>query len=117
MSSDLPALIKPSVPIVKQGTTTAIGIPVQQFPKLIHFQAKQLTINGTVCLIDAEQLMGMIKNITQTIGEYKNMNNPMKHYVIPGLRKIRRDMVNDLEHHFHIHWQINQNTGECIFWM
>jgi hypothetical protein len=67
--------------------------------------------------LDVEQLIGMIKHITQTIGEYKRTDNAMKDYVIPGLRKMRRQMVDDLECHFHVHWKIDEETGQCIFWV
>ncbi len=59
----------------------------------------------------------MIKQVTQTIGEYKDRDNPYSGYVIGALRKARSDMVTDLESHFNIHWEIDEHSGKSIFYM
>lgn len=112
-----PAASESPITVYKTDKPVSSGLAIHRSHGMVQFQRKAITINGQTRDISAEQLMGMIKNITQTIGEYKKMDNPMKDYVIPGLRKIRRDMVNDLEHHFHIHWKIEEPSGECIFFV
>ena len=81
----------------------------------IQVRGKKVNINGNERVVDPYELMGMIKNVTQTIGEYKNMNNAYGDFVIVGLRKIRRDMVSMLKSNFNIHWGLDE--GKTIFFM
>ena len=83
----------------------------------ISVRSKSLKISGKDYDIDPHQLMRMIRQVTQTIGEYKNRDNPYASYVIGALRKARSDMVSDLEHHFHIHWEIDESNGRCTFYL
>lgn len=83
---------------------------------IVQVRAKAIKIGDKVYNIDPQQLIRMIKQVTQTIGEYKNRDNPYAGYVIGALRKARSDMVSDLEHHFNIHWEIDEE-GKCVFFM
>ena len=76
---------------------------------------KEMIIKGKKFSVDARALMRMIKNITQTIGEYKRTNNPLAEYAISALRKSRSDVAADLENTFHIYMTIDKETGETIF--
>ena len=83
----------------------------------VQVRAKPLKINGKVYDVDPKQLIRMIKQITQTIGEYKERDNVYSGYVVSALRKCRSDMISDLEQHFHIHWEIDEASGRSIFYM
>lgn len=86
------------------------GQPVRVYPKVVKVAGKAFNL-------DPSQLIRMIRNVTQTIGEYKQMDNPYSAYIVNSLRKARADMVSDLETHFHINWRIDETTGKCLFWM
>lgn len=94
----------PLAPIVVHGMTVLV-------------RPKSVMISGKKHEIDPYQLMRMIKRVTQTIGEYNKVDGPYAAYIVTALRKARGDMVSDLEHHFRIHWQIDQNTGQSVFYM
>jgi hypothetical protein len=76
---------------------------------------KVITISGKEHKVDPRQLIRMIKNITQTIGEYKSQDNPYSAYVTSALRKARNDIASDLENSFSIHFSIDENTGKSQF--
>ncbi len=82
---------------------------------VIETRAKQIKVSGAEYLIDHESLCRAIKNVTQTIGEYKQKDNAYARYVIPALRKARSDMVSDLESHFGIHWEIDEGGRSRFF--
>jgi hypothetical protein len=84
---------------------------------VVQVRSKSLKISGEVYEVDPRTLIRMIKQVTQTIGEYKDKNNPYAAYVVSALRKARSDMVSDLEHHFRINWEIDEATGKSIFYM
>ena len=65
--------------------------------------------------VDFETLCAAIKHVTQTIGEYKRRSNAFATYVIPALRKARRDMVADLEQYFGIHYEVDENGRSRFF--
>lgn len=102
--------IPPPLPDNDIVVTAGIGGPV------VHVSTKIVKINGRSYRMDPAQLIRMIKTVTQTIGEYKNMDNPNAAYIINAMRKGRSDMVSDLESHFRIHWKIDEN-GNSFFWM
>ena len=83
----------------------------------IRVSAKPVVVGGKKFNLDPAQLVRMIRNVTQTIGEYKHMDNPYSAYIIGSLRKARNDMANDLATNFHINWKIDEHTGKCLFWM
>ena len=85
--------------------------------EMVQVRAKPLKIAGKTYNVDPRQLIRMIKQVTQTIGEYKDKDNPYGSYVVGALRKARSDMVSDLEHHFSIHWEIDEASGRSIFYM
>lgn len=76
---------------------------------------REISIYGQKHNVDPRALMRMIKNITQTIGEYKRSDNPLSHYAIHALRKSRSDVAADLENTFGIQMNIDKETGETIF--
>ena len=82
----------------------------------VRQQYRTISLGGQDFDIDAPTLIRMVKQITQAIGEYKRMKNCYSQYIIPSLRKSRSDMLSDLEHHFHIKWEIDANTGESVFY-
>lgn len=84
---------------------------------LVQVRPKAITIGGQKVPVDPYQLMRIIKRLTQNIGEYKESETPHAKYIVTALRKCRGDAVSDLEHHFHIHWQIDEETGQSVFYM
>ncbi len=109
-----PAKAPDNTSIIVQDDTDIIiqrthGVVIQERPKT-------LMVNGAKCKLTYIQLIRMIKQVTQTIGEYKDMDNPSSQYMIPGARKARADMVADLESNFGIHWIIDEKTGKSIFY-
>jgi len=84
---------------------------------VVQVREKSVKIDGKVYKIDPQHLIRMIKQVTQTIGEYKNKDNPYSAYVVGALRKARSDMVSDLEHHFKIQWEIDEGSGRSVFYM
>jgi hypothetical protein len=101
--------------VIYQGQGT--GLANSRRTSAIQVRAKPIKIAGKVYNIDPHQLIRMIKNVTQSIGEYKSKDNPYADYVVGALRKARSDMVNDLEHHFRIHWEVDESTGRSQFYM
>lgn len=72
-------------------------------------KTKEITISSKKYEVSPKQLIRMIKNITQTIGEYKKTDNPMSAYAIHALRKARNDVSADLENTFRIHTTISES--------
>lgn len=83
---------------------------------LVEYRPRTIMIGKEPVRIDAKTLIRGIKQITQTIGEYKNSETAYAKFVIPGLRKVRSDMVSELEHHFGIHWEIDERSGQSVFY-
>lgn len=81
----------------------------------IQIKSKAIKINGKKFDVDPRQLIRMIKHITQSIGDYKNQDNPAAEYAISALRKARADIVSALETNFKIYWELDQNTGASKF--
>lgn len=110
------------VPVKEQGLTevkedNSVIIFQGKKQSVVQVRPKTLTVAGKKYNIDPHQLIRMIKQVTQTIGEYKDQENPYSAYVVGAMRKARSDMVSDLEHHFGIHWQIDEVTGKSVFYM
>jgi hypothetical protein len=82
---------------------------------LVRSPKKEIMINKEKHQVDAYQLIRMIRNVTQQIGEYKNVEHTYAAYVIPSLRKARNDMASDLVKHFGIHWSLED--GNSVFWI
>lgn len=93
------------------------GHPGKPHSTMVHVRSKPLKVGGKIYNVDAKQLIRMIRQVTQTIGEYKERDNIYAGYVIGALRKCRSDMVSDLETHFGIHWEIDESCGQSIFYM
>jgi hypothetical protein len=102
------------VPAKKEDGNTEILVKKNNFPISLD-RKKELKVCGKKFAVDPRQLIRMIKNITQTIGEYKNQENPSALYVVAALRSARANVAADLENTFNIHWQIDENTGKSIF--
>lgn len=96
---------KTSKEIVVTPDTTEIAMPV-----------RRISINERNFVLDARELMRMICNVTQSIGEAKKSGNAYAEYTVPGLRKIRNQMVSDLSNYFGIQWKID-NNGKSIFYI
>jgi len=95
------------------------GNPIAKKPAnaLVQVRSKELMIAGQKRKVDPYQLIRMIKRVTQNIGEYKDSDDVYSALICGALRKARGDLVTILESEFHIHWQINQDTGESVFFM
>lgn len=96
---------KQKSPVVKP---TATGI-------VVEFPTKSIIINGEIHKVDPRQLMRLIKNVTQTIGEYKRQDNVFAAVVMGALRKARNDLVSQLESKFKISWQVDED-GQSKFY-
>jgi hypothetical protein len=84
--------------------------------ELVEYRPRTIMIGKEEVKINFKQLIRGIKQVTQTIGEYKNSETPYAKFVIHGLRKVRSDMVSELEHHFGIHWEIDEQSGQSVFY-
>jgi hypothetical protein len=84
---------------------------------LVQFRSKAIMIAGQEVKIDPYQLIRAIKRVTQQIGEYKDNDDIFSLVSANAFRKARGDLVNKLEVHFHIHWHIDKETGESVFYM
>ncbi len=84
---------------------------------LVQVRSKELMVAGKKRKVDPYQLIRIIKRVTQNIGEYKGYEDVYSSVIVGALRKARGDLVNILEDEFHIHWQINADTGESVFYM
>lgn len=81
---------------------------------LIKVMPKEIKIGRELHQIDPQQLMRMVRRVTQDIGSYKSFDGPYAAIVLAALRKARGDMVSLLETHFRITWHINED-GDSIF--
>lgn len=102
--------IKPRSLVKSSGT----NIEIYKSRSLIKPIKKKLEFFGTSYEMTAEELCRMIKNVTQTIGEYKGQKNPYSHIIVGALRKARRDLVTTLETEFRISYYIG-DEGQSIF--
>lgn len=84
---------------------------------LVQVRSRELMIGGKKVKVDPHQLIRLIKRVTQNIGEYKGLEDIYSTIVCGALRKARGDLVNILETEFHIHWNIDKESGESVFYM
>ena len=84
---------------------------------IVQVRSREIMLAGEKRKVDPYQLIRMVKRVTQNIGEYKGQEDVYSKIVIGALRKARGDLVNSLEHNFGIHWQIDEETGQSIFYM
>jgi len=103
--------------IAKQRARTDIGPSLAQTNGLIVSTKKPITICGSTHRVDHESLIRMVRQVTQTIGEYNGQDTPYAAYIVGALRKARADMVSDLERYFGVHWRIDEATGKSIFYV
>lgn len=82
--------------------------------KGVEVRSKSLMVGKEKFDVDAPTLMAMIRNVTQTIGEYKGAGNAYAKYVVPGLRRTRQQIAADLQKYFNIKWELNEQ-GESVF--
>ena len=94
-----------------------VALAANGVPSLIRSQKKSVSIAGQTFNTDHEALIGMIRQVTQTIGEYTEQSTLYASYMVRSLRKARADMVSDLETHFGIHWRIDEETGKSVFYI
>jgi hypothetical protein len=83
---------------------------------ILQVKKREVEIDGIKFDADPYDLITMIRTVTQQIGEYKDQQNLFGKYMVAGLRKVRASMVADLQK-FGIHWEIDKNSGESMFWM
>ncbi len=103
------ALIEQAAALVRSRSVTSLVQRRSGMGALIRPNAKPVKIGGKEFQIDAEQLMRMIKRVTQSVGEFKLHENAYSQYVIPALRKARGEMVSDLEHYFGVHFRVDED--------
>lgn len=102
--------VNPSFMGIKGLQTRQVGGTVLQVRK------RDVEIDGLKIAADPHDLIAMIRTVTQQIGDYKAQDNLYGKYMVAGLRKVRSTMVADLQK-FGIHWEIDKNSGESLFWM
>lgn len=83
---------------------------------VLQIRKREVNIDGYKTEADPHDLITMIRTVTQQIGDYKSMDSLYGRYMVSGLRKVRANIVADLQK-FGIHWEIDKNSGESIFWM
>jgi hypothetical protein len=83
----------------------------------VQMRGKEMTVAGTKKKVDPYQLIRMIKRVTQNIGEYKTCEDVYSTIIISALRKARGDLVSLLEGGFGVHWQVDRETGESVFFV
>src|SRR5271169_2704997 len=59
---------------------------------VVQVRRKSIVIGGKKFNVDPHALMRMVMQVTQEIGEYKDLENPMALYSITGLRRVRQDI-------------------------
>lgn len=90
--------------------TRPVGGPV------VHVKRREIIIDNQHLEADPEDLMTIIRSLTQEIGDLKRQDNLIGHYKVSALRTARQAVVSDLKK-FGIHWEIDKVTGESAFWM
>ena len=105
-----------NVPVVVSATESITVTNGARGGQIVRVRAREMSICGNKRMVDPYELMRMIKNVTQTIGEYKDSDNAFGDFVVTAMRKARQDMVSRLSETFHIHWGIDDN-GKTYFFM
>ena len=90
------------------------GVSKRPAPLVLE-RKKEITISGKTFTVDPYELIRLIKRVTQTIGEYKDLEDAFGVVMTAALRKARGDLVNQLQKNFSICWQIDEHTGQSIF--
>jgi hypothetical protein len=111
----LPTVKKETLPVKTDDFSTDVVIHQKNKSSLVQFRTRKVKIDDELFDMSAQEMIRMIKEITQTIGEYKGKENPCARYAIHALRKSRSEVVSDLEHYFKITWQLD-NSGNSTFW-
>lgn len=83
---------------------------------VLHVKRREIVIDEQSHQVDPQDIMTIIRSLTQEIGDWKKMDSIMGCYKVSALRTARQAAVSDLKK-FGIHWQIDKATGESIFWM
>ncbi|MDE2104738.1 MAG: hypothetical protein KGL39_46305 [Patescibacteria group bacterium] len=96
---------------------TKAGLIVGKTASPIQSSKKTISVAGHPFRVDHESLIRMIRQVTQTIGEYREQDTPYAAYIVNALRKARADMASDLEHFFGVHWRIDEGTGKLVFYV
>ncbi len=105
------ALIKETTDLTHNDVVLSTGI------SNVVYRSKSIVIDGQSYDVNPNTLIAMIKNVTQTIGEYKQQKSAYSAFIIASLRKARRDMVAVLESKFHINWTLDKTTNESKFYV
>lgn len=95
---------------------TRISILTRRPHVLIRAKEKNVQIGKNTYAVDVYEVCGMIRRITQQIGQYnENQNDAYAAYMVAGLRKIRADMVATLESNFGVHFYIDDNGNSSFY--
>jgi hypothetical protein len=92
------------------------GLQTRPTGTVLQVRPRDIDIDGQIIPADPYDLIAVIKNLTQQIGDWKKMDNLMGKYMIVALRSARTAAVSDLKK-FGIHWQIDKTSGESHFWL
>ncbi len=107
---------KTTTALVAKAQRTELATPVNGAGSLAS-RRKLVTVAGKQHELDHEALIRMVRQVTQTIGEYAGQETTYAAYIANALRKARADMVSDLEHYFGVHWRIDEATGKSVFYL
>lgn len=91
---------------------------VQRVPglSLLRSKTRQITIGKRRYDVDVYDLIGMIKRVTQQIGQYnENEDDPYAAFMLSGLRSTRTEMASALEQYYGVHFKIED--GQSVFYM
>jgi len=84
------------------------AIVVKKVSKIVSVSGKKFDMNPL-------ELVRMIRNVTQQIGDHKRNGNAYSAYLLPQLRTTRNQMVADLERYFGVSHVIS-DEGKSIFY-
>ena len=95
---------------------TRISILSRRPHVLIRAKEKNIQIGKQAFSVDVYALCGMIRRVTQQIGQYnENDQDAYAAFMVAGLRKIRADMVSSLESAFNVHFHIDDNGNSQFY--
>ncbi len=108
---------KTQTAMVAKAQRAELAAPVSGEAGSLVSRRKLVTVAGKQHELDHEALIRMVRQVTQTIGEYASQETTYAAYIANALRKARADMVSDLEHYFGVHWRIDEATGKSVFYL
>jgi hypothetical protein len=102
-------IVKVSVPARRENNTIQVRPSAD-----IQEALRTVTIAGETRSVDPQQLVRLIRRVTQTIGEYTGRDDIYSAIIAKALREARGELVTVLEDSFGVHWRIE--NGKSVFW-